>query len=143
MSTTLQLDYFTQGLLEGKEKVIAEIYSRFFPKALKYVSSNQGDIDSAKDIFQEALLHIIVGAQEKRINIKNFEAQEQMELYREKFNLLSDNCKEILSLFFNNISYDRIIKELSYASINTARQRIFKCKNKLISLIKADPLFKN
>ncbi|WP_024770043.1 RNA polymerase sigma factor [Aquimarina macrocephali] len=67
--------------------------------------------------------------------------QEQLELYREKFALLSDNCKEILSLFFNDVSYEEIIKELSYATINTARQRIFKCKNKLIKMIKSDSRF--
>lgn len=67
--------------------------------------------------------------------------QEQLELYTEKFSLLSDNCKEILSLFFNDVPYEQIIKELSYATINTARQRIFKCRNKLIKLIKSDPRF--
>ncbi|MDY8134898.1 sigma-70 family RNA polymerase sigma factor [Aquimarina sp. 2201CG5-10] len=68
--------------------------------------------------------------------------QEQMQLYREKFEKLSDNCKEILSLFFNDVSYENIIEELSYANINTARQRIFKCKSKLIKLIKSDTRFK-
>ncbi|WP_103068343.1 RNA polymerase sigma factor [Aquimarina sediminis] len=68
--------------------------------------------------------------------------QEQLELYREKFNLLSDNCKEVLSLFFNDTPYEEIIEELSYATINTARQRIFKCKSKLIKMIKSDNRFK-
>ncbi|WP_438711976.1 RNA polymerase sigma factor [Aquimarina muelleri] len=67
--------------------------------------------------------------------------QEQLELYQEKFALLSDNCKEILALFFNDVPYEEIIKKLSYATINTARQRIFKCKNKLIKMIKSDNRF--
>lgn len=67
--------------------------------------------------------------------------QEQLELYQEKFALLSDNCKEILALFFNDVPYEEIIKELSYTTINTARQRIFKCKNKLIKMIKSDNRF--
>lgn len=180
----LSTDICIQGLTKGDEKIIAQIYSKFFPKILGYISKNKGTMEEAKDIFQESLLIIIVGIKENRIKIQNFEAylfttcknlwrkyaenkkkrvinldaihlkdkdsdfakffieQERMQLYREKFNLLSDNCKEILSLFFNNVSYENITKELSYATINTVRQRVFKCKNKLITLIKTDKKFK-
>ena len=48
----------------------------------------------------------------------------------------SDNCKEILSSYFNGLSYEEILKEYAYASINTVRQRVFKCRTKLINLIK-------
>lgn len=64
--------------------------------------------------------------------------QNCFDLYIEKFNKLSLNCKEILTLYFNGLSYDDIIKEKDYASINTVRQRVFKCRTKLITLIKAD-----
>ncbi len=67
--------------------------------------------------------------------------QEHLELYQSKFDLLSDNCKEILTLFFNDVSYEDITEELSYANINTVRQRVFKCKSKLIKLIKFDTRF--
>ncbi len=80
--------------------------------------------------------------EDKETNFASFMVeQEHLELYREKFNLLSDNCKQILSLFFNDVPYEDIIRELSYATINTARQRIFKCKSKLIKLIKSDTKF--
>ncbi len=64
--------------------------------------------------------------------------QNCFDLYIEKFNKLSLNCKEILNLYFNGLSYEDIIKEKDYASINTVRQRVFKCRTKLIALIKAD-----
>lgn len=64
--------------------------------------------------------------------------QEMFEFYIEKFDLLSDNCKEILSSYFNGLSYEDIVQEHSYASINTVRQRVFKCRSKLIKLIKGD-----
>ncbi|OEK08066.1 hypothetical protein A8C32_15015 [Flavivirga aquatica] len=176
-------EQFISALLEQDNKIISEIYERFFPKTLKFVSQNQGTLDQAKDIFQESLLYIIVGVRQRRLKIICFEAylftisrnmwrrelelqkkrvmnqrvetlvdkevnfaifmleQEQMELYREKFNLLSENCKEILSLFFNDVSYEDIIKELLYANINTARQRIFKCRRKLLKIIKSDARF--
>lgn len=178
------IDPLTKGLVVGDEDTVSKIYQRFFPKVLQYISKNQGSLEEAKDIFQESLVHIIVGVRENRIKIKNLEAylfstcrnhwrrqaenkkkwvmnvddltlkdkdtdfaelfleQEQMQLYRNKFELLSDNCKQVLALFFNNVSYEDIVKELSYATINTARQRIFKCKNKLVTMIKNDKLFK-
>jgi glycyl-tRNA synthetase alpha subunit len=67
--------------------------------------------------------------------------QELFDFYIEKFDLLSDNCKEILSSYFNGLGYDEILKEYAYASINTVRQRVFKCRTKLINLIKEDKLF--
>ncbi|WP_299312617.1 sigma-70 family RNA polymerase sigma factor [uncultured Aquimarina sp.] len=180
----LSRDYFVGALLKGDDRIISEIYQRFFPKILQFVLLNKGTHDAAEDIFQESLLHIVVRVQKKSINIESFEAylftvgknmwrrelenqkkrvikeevytlidkdtnfaqflieHEQMELYREKFALLSDNCREILALFFNKVSYENIVEELSYATINTARQRIFKCKNKLVKFIKTDKRFK-
>jgi len=181
ITRTVETDeYFIKALLEQDNRVISEIYERFFPKTLRFVFQNRGTLDQAKDIFQESLFYIIVGIRERRLKIECFEAylftvsknmwrrelelqkkrvmnlevvtlvdketnfamfmleQEQMELYREKFTNLSENCKEILSLFFNDVSYEQIIKELSYATINTARQRIFKCRNKLLTMIKSD-----
>lgn len=64
--------------------------------------------------------------------------QKRLEFYQEKFQLLSPNCKEILGSYFNGMSYESILQELSYTSINTVRQRVFKCKAKIIQLIKED-----
>lgn len=64
--------------------------------------------------------------------------QDRLEMYQEKFQLLSSNCKEILSSYFNGMSYEDILNELAYTSINTVRQRVFKCKAKIIQLIKED-----
>ncbi|MEW7280542.1 sigma-70 family RNA polymerase sigma factor [Aquimarina sp. 2201CG1-2-11] len=69
--------------------------------------------------------------------------QERWELLREKLDGLSDNCKKILGLFFKKVSYSEIVKQLSYSSEVVVRQRVFKCKAKLISNIKADKRFKN
>ncbi len=64
--------------------------------------------------------------------------QDYMDFYIEKFQLLSPNCKEILGNYFNGWSYEELAKELNYSSINTIRQRVFKCRTKLIKLIKSD-----
>jgi RNA polymerase sigma factor (sigma-70 family) len=67
--------------------------------------------------------------------------QEQWELYIEKFQLLSENCRKILTLLFNGTSYDEIVSTFSYASKVVARQRVFKCKAKLTKLIQEDVKF--
>jgi RNA polymerase sigma factor (sigma-70 family) len=67
--------------------------------------------------------------------------QEQWELYIEKFQLLSENCRKVLTLLFNGTSYDEIVETFSYASKVVARQRVFKCKAKLTKLIKEDTKF--
>lgn len=75
---------------------------------------------------------------------ENFEdelIQKKRELYERKFNELSDNCKSILTLFYKKVSYQEMIKTLSYSNEATARQRVFKCRKKLSELIRKDPLF--
>ncbi|WP_298417345.1 RNA polymerase sigma factor [uncultured Kordia sp.] len=67
--------------------------------------------------------------------------QEKWELYIEKFQLLSENCRKVLTLLFNGTPYDEIVKTFSYASKVVARQRVFKCKAKLTKLIKEDTKF--
>ncbi len=64
--------------------------------------------------------------------------REYMDFYIEKFQLLSPNCKEILSHYFNGWTYEELAQEFNYSSINTTRQRVFKCRTKLITLIKSD-----
>lgn len=72
-----------------------------------------------------------------------FMEQERLDFYLEKFRLLSQNCKDILSSYFNGMSYEEMVQELSYATINTVRQRVFKCKAKMIQLMKSDKRYTN
>ncbi len=65
----------------------------------------------------------------------------QWELYKEKFELLSEQCKAILKMVFEKKTYTEIVKKYSYASQVVARQRVFKCKTKLTKLIKDDKRF--
>lgn len=65
----------------------------------------------------------------------------QWELYKEKFQLLSAQCKEILTMVFQKKSYQEIVTKYSYNSQTVARQRVFKCKTRLGKLIKEDVRF--
>ena len=70
------------------------------------------------------------------------EEQEKWDLYRTVFETLSDNCKTVMKLFYKKLPYSVICKELGYNSESVARQRVFKCRAKLSSLIKKHPLYK-
>lgn len=63
---------------------------------------------------------------------------EQWELYSEKLNQLSDNCKTLLRMMFDKKTYAQIVDYFSYASQTVARQRVFKCKARLVQLISSD-----
>jgi len=64
--------------------------------------------------------------------------QEKWDLFQEKLAQLSDNCKQLLQLFFQKVPYKEIVDKLSYNSDNVVRQRIFNCKSQLTKLIKGD-----
>lgn len=64
--------------------------------------------------------------------------QKQWDLYQEKLKELSENCRKLLLLSFKKIAYKEIVKIFNYASETVARQRVFKCKSRLIKLIKKD-----
>ncbi|WP_299337923.1 sigma-70 family RNA polymerase sigma factor [uncultured Psychroserpens sp.] len=68
---------------------------------------------------------------------------QQWELYKEKFELLSKQCRDILNMIFQKKTYESIVKKYSYSSQTVARQRVFKCKKKLTQLIKEDPRYSN
>ncbi|GGG30359.1 hypothetical protein GCM10011344_34120 [Dokdonia pacifica] len=64
--------------------------------------------------------------------------QKQWDLYQEKLKELSENCRKLLLLSFKKIPYKEIVVIFNYASETVARQRVFKCKSRLIKLIKND-----
>ncbi|MFK5877917.1 MAG: sigma-70 family RNA polymerase sigma factor [Flavobacteriaceae bacterium] len=69
--------------------------------------------------------------------------QERWELFTESLNQISDNCKKILKLYFNKTPYTEIVIKMGYNSEMVVRQRVFKCKTKLTSLIKKDKRYKS
>ena len=69
--------------------------------------------------------------------------QEKWEIFQEKLNLISENCRELLKLFFNKVSYKNIALLKGYATENTVKQRMFKCKAKLKEAIHSDVRYKN
>ncbi|MBX2828796.1 MAG: sigma-70 family RNA polymerase sigma factor [Flavobacteriaceae bacterium] len=64
--------------------------------------------------------------------------QGQWDLYKEKFQELSENCRKLLGMTLKKVAYKEIVAFFNYSSETVARQRVFKCKSRLIQLIKKD-----
>ena len=69
--------------------------------------------------------------------------QKRWELFTECLELISENCKQILKLFFAKVPYAEIKEKFNYNSETVVRQRVFKCKNSLKSYVKKDKRFKH
>lgn len=69
--------------------------------------------------------------------------QERWELFSEKLKELSENCRKVLSFYFSKMTYSVIKTKMNYQSETVVRQRVFKCKKKLIEIITKDKRFKN
>jgi RNA polymerase sigma factor (sigma-70 family) len=68
--------------------------------------------------------------------------QDKWNLFQEKLDAISENCRVILQMFFKKISSREIMEALDYASETTVRQRIFKCKTQLTKLVQSDSRYK-
>jgi RNA polymerase sigma factor (sigma-70 family) len=173
-------------LLQGNSRDIQIIYEKNFPMVKRFILQNKGFKQDAEDIFQKAILQMVVRYKKEKFEIKtSFEAylftvcknlwrrelnksknkvtnqeiselrseeqdfamavleQKRWELFTENLELISENCKKVLKLFFAKISYNKMVTELNYNSETVARQRVFKCKNKLKELIKKDKRYES
>ncbi|KAB1154500.1 sigma-70 family RNA polymerase sigma factor [Tenacibaculum aiptasiae] len=77
-------------------------------------------------------------ANEERENSLALVEQKRQELFMEKMKEISENCRQILFMFFAKTSYAEIVSATKYNSETVVRQRVFKCKKKLTEIIKAD-----
>lgn len=62
-------------------------------------------------------------------------------LYKSKFKKLTDECRSILSLFFNGSSMSQVMESMGFQTENMTRKKKFRCKEELIKLIKKDPRY--
>ncbi|MBK8426585.1 MAG: hypothetical protein IPL27_11710 [Lewinellaceae bacterium] len=49
---------YIQALIEHNNPTIAEIYERFSASIARFVRANNGSVDDARDVFQEALIAV-------------------------------------------------------------------------------------
>ncbi len=66
---------------------------------------------------------------------------ERHRLYREKFAQLGEKCQAIINLVFEKKKMREIAELLGYNNEKTAKQQHYKCKQKLIKLVREDVRF--
>ncbi|WP_095070368.1 RNA polymerase sigma factor [Tenacibaculum jejuense] len=94
------------------------------------------ELNSKKNrVTNQEVIELVSEAKE---NANALVEQKRHELFLEKLNMVSDNCKKILSLFFAKVPYAEIVESTEYNSETVVRQRVFKCKKKLTDLIRGD-----
>jgi len=62
-------------------------------------------------------------------------------LYKDKFAQISEKCRQLMQLVFNKKKMREIAVILNYNNEQTAKQQHYKCKKKLIALVRADIRF--
>jgi len=63
-------------------------------------------------------------------------------LFHKHFHELSEDCRTILRMYFNNYSVEEIRARMNYKNTHHAADRKYRCKKSLIKRIVNDPLFK-
>ncbi|MEM9548060.1 MAG: sigma-70 family RNA polymerase sigma factor [Bacteroidota bacterium] len=53
-------DQFFEGVSNGDREVIQQIYEKYFGKIESFVKKNNGSLEEAKDVFQDALMTVYV-----------------------------------------------------------------------------------
>ncbi len=71
-----------------------------------------------------------------------FEQTEQYRLYRAKFKLLGHKCQELLRYFLAGVSMREIARKMGYRSEGFVKKKKFKCKQKLVDLVRKDPAYR-
>jgi RNA polymerase sigma factor (sigma-70 family) len=57
------------GILSGKQQIFNDLYENEFPKVVRLITKNSGNIDSAKDVFQDALVILIEKVNRMELNL--------------------------------------------------------------------------
>ena len=68
--------------------------------------------------------------------------EEKRKLLRDQMARLDNCCRKILALFFTGAAMSEIKEKLGLSSLSYAAKRKFKCKEKLVQLVKQDQRYR-
>ncbi len=172
------------SIKKGKaDSVLPFLYKNVQPKINRWIVKNNGNIDEAHDIFQDAIVRLyskiidskfktdtninIAGyifqscknmwinrvknlnktSNELPIHLKNEEYHnnndnndEKQQRIIELFDHLGERCKELLTYsVFYKMTMEDISVRMGLNNANTAKTKNYKCKQRLIKLLKDNP----
>jgi len=70
-SNVLEIDIFLEGILKGDSMVIQAFYAKYFDGIVSFVVRNNGGVDDAKDIFQDAIMIVYQKAKDPSFELKH------------------------------------------------------------------------
>lgn len=70
-SKVSERDYYLLGILEGNSKVLNEFYATYFERIVTLITKNSGDVNDAKDVFQDAIMIIYQKIQKPDFELKS------------------------------------------------------------------------
>ncbi|MDB4727202.1 sigma-70 family RNA polymerase sigma factor [Saprospiraceae bacterium] len=135
-------DVFQEGLVVVFNKVqssgfefTSEFYSYFY-QVCKFIWLRQ--------LKKKHRTEVTLGQEERLEDKVNIESEliemEKRRFYKEKFSLLGVDCQSVLQSFFDGRSLKEIALKMGYTNEYVKRKK-FKCKEKLVKLIKGDRQF--
>lgn len=65
------MDRFLKGIKESRREILIEIYNNNFPPIRNFILQNNGNIDDAKDVFQDVLVSLFRKLSKEEIEIKS------------------------------------------------------------------------
>ncbi|MBI1223831.1 MAG: sigma-70 family RNA polymerase sigma factor [Bacteroidetes bacterium] len=90
--------------------------------------------------YQAAPLENVEEVSLEKDMVAQLEQSERSRLFFKHFDGLGENCRKILSLFFDKIPLADIAKQMD-TSENYIKKRKFQCKEQLINAVQSDPIF--
>ena len=125
-------NYFLRGLVDNNELIVREIYKNSFGQVLNFILSNKGQRTDADDVFQKALMQILVRAKTRSFSINSsFEAflfVTCKNLWRRELN---KKKKEVTKPKANELISEE--RELALSLLEQERWEFFQEKLQLIS----------
>ncbi len=92
-----------------------------------------------RKIYTEKIVEIIRPSDIMSNQAHEIEASMERKIYQYYFSKLSKDCREILTMFYNELSFREIAEKLGFSSEEYVRKRKHLCKEQLIKMIKSDP----
>jgi DNA-directed RNA polymerase specialized sigma subunit len=92
-----------------------------------------------KKLMNDKLTEIMRPLEMESEEILDIEASMERKLYQYYFSKLGKDCKEILTMFYNDMTFKEIALKLGKSSEEYVRKRKHACKEQLIKMIKSDP----
>jgi RNA polymerase sigma factor (sigma-70 family) len=127
------------GRIQNGELKLKKSFQSYFMVMIKFIWFKKLE-RSPKNSNDEEFLENIIDDDEELL--LKYEESKKYTLFLKHFNKLREDCKQILTLFFQKIPLKTIADKIGSKSENYVKKRKNKCKDFLVTSIKSDPDYK-